>query len=112
MAPHKRCCLIKTFITINWVSKEQHGLDFWELRKLSNFIPILNSVVSDEESMQFDARIETFKLFDLVIGQPQLLQGLTDLIKTNDSLNIVSSEGQDFQHLKFWQVDDSFNLVS
>ena len=61
--------------------------------------------------MQLDARIETFKLLNLIVGQPELLKGLTNLIKTNDSLDVVSAEGENFQILQLWQVDDSFDTV-
>ena len=57
----------KTLISINWISEEQDGLDFWKLRELCNFIPILDSVVTNVESVQLNAWVESLKLFDLVV---------------------------------------------
>ena len=62
--------IVECLVTINWISNEDYVLDFWQLRKFGNLIPRLDTVVGNEESMELDARVQTFKLFDLVVGDP------------------------------------------
>ena len=47
--------------------------------------------------MKLDAWIQTLKFFDTVVADPELLEGLANLIKSNDSLDVVSSQREDFQ---------------
>ena len=107
----QRSDIIEDFLTIDWVSGENDVLDFGQLRKLSDLIPRLDTIVAHEEGVQFDAWVQTLQLLDLVVGDPELLKGLTDLIESDNSLDVVSTERKNFQILKFWQVDDSLNCV-
>ena len=103
--------IFKSLITVDWVSNESNVLDFWQLRKLGNLIPRLDPVVCDEESVQFNAWVKTLQLLNLVVGNPELLQGLTDLIKSYNSLDVVSTKGKDLQTFQLWQVDNSLDCV-
>ena len=64
---HQWSNLLEVLVSVDWVSKEKHVLDFWQLRKLCNLVPTPNPVVAREESVQLDAWVQTFKLLDLVV---------------------------------------------
>ena len=82
--------------TVDWVAHEGGTLDLWQLRQLSDLVPHLDPVVGHEKNRQLDAWVETFQLFDLIVREPELLQGLADFIKSDDSLDVVSAEGKNF----------------
>ena len=108
---HQRGDLIICLLSVYWVADEQDTFDFWQLRQLGDLIPTLDPVVAHVESVELKAWVETLELLDLVVREPELLQGLTDLVETNNSLDVVSGKRQDLQVLQLWQVDDSLNLV-
>ena len=89
-------------VSIHGVVDEVHRLDFLQLAELSNLVPGLDPVVGAQESVQLNTWGQTFQLFNLVIRNPQLLESLPDLVKSNDSLNVIPAERQNFQTFKFW----------
>ena len=84
-------------VTVDWVLNKVDVFNFWKLRHFTNFIPGSDSIVGGIECVKLDAWLKTLKLFNTVVADPELFECLTDLIKTNDSLDAVSSKRQDFQ---------------
>ena len=97
--------------SIDWISNEVNVLNLWELSDFTKFVPRSDSIVADEQSVELDAWVKSFKLFNLVVRNPKLFECLTNLIESNNSFNVVSTKGKNLELLQLWQVDNSINLV-
>ena len=93
------------------VSLEQDILDLGGHGDLVKLIPRSNSVVAEEEGGELDAVLESVDLIDLVVGEPELFEGLTDFIKSHDSLNVVTRQGENFDVLKLGECGHSLDGV-
>ena len=51
-----------------------------------------NTELAQEQGVQLDARVQAFKLLDLIVWQPELFEGLTNLIEANDSFDVVPTK--------------------
>ena len=100
--------LILSLLTVDGVSVEEDVLDFGELSDLGYLVESLDLVVGNVEDGEFDAGLQTVELFDLVVGDPQLLEGRAYVFQGHNSLYVVATQGEDPQVLQLWQGDHSF----
>ena len=106
------CVLLPVDLTaVDRVADQKKRFNLRKLRQLGDLVPGPDPVVADEKRVQLDARVEALQLFDLVIGQPELLERLPDLFQTHDTFDVVAAERQDFQVLQLRQVDDTVDGV-
>ena len=100
--------LILRLLTVDGVSVEEDVLDFGELSDLGYLVESLDLVVGNVEDGEFDAGLQTVELFDLVVGDPQLLEGRAYVFQGHNSLNVVTTQRENPQVLQLWQGDHSF----
>ena len=93
------------------VARECDGLYLWQVGELADLIPHLDLAVRNQEGVKLDAWVQTLQLIDVVVGNPELLKRLTDLIKAGDPLDVVPAKRENFQVLQLRQVDDPVDLV-
>ena len=97
--------------SVDWIAYKVDVLDLWKLSNFTNLIPRSDSIVAHEQGVELDAWVKSFKLLNLIVWNPKLLECLTNFIKTDNSLDIVSSKRKDFQLFQLWQVNNSINLI-
>ena len=98
-------------LTVDGVADQDDVLDVRQLCKFANFFPVLDFVVRRKEHLQLDAWCKTFESLDQVVRNPQLLQGLPDLIEANNSPDVVAAERQNLYLSEFGQVDHLVDAV-
>ncbi len=70
---HIRLCFIFSLVSVDRVVYQHNSFKFRQLRKLTYFVPLLDLVVTNEECMELDARLEAVQLFYKIVGKPEFL---------------------------------------
>ena len=97
--------------SVNWVADEQDRCQVCKLRALCNLFPILDLVVRDEEGREFLERGHVVKPLDLVVREIELLKSCCDIFQVLNSLDVITSEGKNFQILQALHGHDLLDRV-
>ena len=78
-------------VVVNRVANEENRLDVLQRLQLGKFIPRLDLVVADEKGMKSNAWLQ-IKLLNVVVGNPELLECLTNVFQSLESPDLVTAE--------------------
>ena len=81
------------------------------MRALGDLFPILDLVVRDEEGREFLERSHVVKPLDLVVREIELLKSCCDIFQVLNSLDVITSEGKNFQILQALHGHDLLDRV-
>ena len=81
------------------------------MRALGDLVPVLDPVVRDVQGRELLERRHVVKSLNLVVGEPELFESCGDILQILDSLDVVTSEGKNFQILKALHGDDLLDRV-
>ena len=99
-------------VGVHGVLLEENILKVGKLRALGDLIRVPDLVVRDVESVQFLEGSEVIKPLNLIVAEPELLEGGGNIFEILNSLDVVASKGENFQILKTLHGDDLDNSVS
>ena len=84
---------------IDRISCEKDSLQVCKLGAFADFVRVPDQVVADIERVKFLQRCQVVESLNFVVGEPQLLEGRSNVFKILNSLDIISCKRQNFQIL-------------